>query len=174
MRWITFLILLLAMAALQDAQLGGFPHGPKDVWPMVEYLPLLAVFYALFAAETAALLAAAACGAMYDLVDGTYLGTNMIPLALVAWAILGIRLSIFREHAISQVIMTLVAVLAFAVLSALWRKMLGAPLQGLGIWPHVGRLAGNAVYTAVVAPAVMWVLFRLKGILGFPGRRREF
>ena len=56
MRWITFFILLYFMYALQIAHLGALPHGPRgdDFWPAIEFLPLLAVFYALFAADTAA------------------------------------------------------------------------------------------------------------------------
>jgi rod shape-determining protein MreD len=167
MRWITFLLLVFLMAALEMAHFADFPRGPNDSWPGIEYMVLLAVFYALFAAETAAPLAALVCGAMYDVLEPTFIGTNMIPLALVAWLCVRVRLSIFREHAISQVIMTLLAVLAFGVLSVIWRKVLGAPLYGHSMLAHLGRLAGDAVYSAMVAPLVFSVFFRFRGLLGF-------
>jgi rod shape-determining protein MreD len=169
MRWLTFLILLYFMSALQSAQLGSLPAGHllANNWPGIDYLPLLAVFYAMFAGEAAAPLAALACGAMYDLVQGDYLGTTMIPLALIALLILRIRLSIFREHIVSQMLMTLIALLIFAVLEAVFRRLIGAPLDGRGMWTHMGRLAGNAFYTALVSPLFYWLFFRFKMALGF-------
>jgi rod shape-determining protein MreD len=166
MRWITFFILLYIMTALQVSHFGGIPsHG--SIWPFIEYLPLLAVFYALYASDTAAPLAALCCGLAYDLRNNDFLGTNLIPLALVAWLIVRIRLSIFREHFISQVVMTLLAVLAFAIFSSLFRWMIGAPLEGHSAWGHFSYVAGNAVYTSIVAPFVYFVLFRFQHLLGF-------
>ncbi len=169
MRWITFFILLYFMSALQSSQLGSLPGGHllENNWPGIDYLPLLAVFYAMFAGEAAAPLAALACGAAYDLVQGDYFGTTMIPLALVALLILHIRLSIFREHVVSQMLMTLIALLIFALIAALFRRLIGAPLDGQSVWIHMGRLAGNAFYTALVSPLFYWLFFRFKLALGF-------
>jgi rod shape-determining protein MreD len=164
MRWIPFLILLYAMAALQQATLGAIP---SHSWPMILFVPMLAIFYALYAADSAAPLAALVCGAALDLLSGEFLGTNLIPLALVAWLIVRIRLSIFREHAVSQVIMTLLAILAFAVFSSLFRKLIGAPLESASLWVHIGRLAGDAVYTSIAAPFFFWLFFRFQPLLGF-------
>lgn len=174
MRWITFLILLFFMSALQNSHFGGFPNGGFDTWPRIEYLPLLAVFYALYAAESSAGLAALLCGAMYDIIDDKFIGTYMVPLVMVTWLLVRVRLSIFREHAISQVIMTFLAVVAFGAFSAAWRDMLGAPLYGRAILSDLGRMAGNAIYTALVAPLACWLFFRFKGLLGFSalGSRR--
>ena len=174
MRWITFLILLFFMSALQMSHFGGFPDGRTDTWPRIEYLPLLAVFYALYAAESSAGLAALLCGVMYDIIDDKFIGTHMAPLVMVTWLLVRIRLSIFREHAISQVIMTLLTVAAFGALSAAWRDLVGAPLYRHAMLPDLGRMAGNAMYTALVAPMVCWLFFRFKGMLGFSalGSRR--
>jgi len=169
MRWITFFILLYFMYALQIAHLGALPHGPRgdDFWPALEFLPLLAVFYALFAAETAAPIAALLCGLAYDIGNHDFAGTNALPLALVALLLIRMRLAIFREHAISHFIMTLLAVLLFACLATLFRRLIGAPLYGRAFWPHLMHLAGNAFYTALVAPGVFWSYFRLQKLLGF-------
>jgi len=176
MRWITFFLLLYLMTALQWSHLGAIPVRGND-WPMIDFLPMLAVFYALFATDSAAPLAALLCGLAFDIGNEDYIGTNMIPLALIAWLIVRIRLSIFREHFISQLVMTLIALLAYGLLSTTFRKLIGAPLEGgpfsgrsingNAFWTHLGHLAGNAVYTAIVAPVVFWLLFRIRHLLGF-------
>jgi rod shape-determining protein MreD len=167
MRWITFFILLYLAAALQFSHLGGVPTKEGEPWPFIEFLPLLAVFYALYAAETAAPLAALLCGLAYDIGNRDFFGTNLVPMALVGYGLVRIRLSIFREHFVSQVIMTLLAVFAFALLSALFRKVIGAPLDGKAAWTHFTYIAGNGVYTAIVAPFAFALLFRFHGLLGF-------
>jgi hypothetical protein len=91
----------------------------------------------------------------------------MIPLALVGWLIVRIRLSIFREHFISQVVITLLAVVVFAIFAAMFRWIIGAPLEGHTVWGHLTFIAGNAVYSAIVAPLVFYVLFRFQHLLGF-------
>src|SRR4051812_26979777 len=84
MRWITFFLLLYLMTALQWSHLGAIPTKNGD-WPMIDFLPMLAVFYALFATDTAAPLAALFCGLAFDIGNEEFIGTNMIPMALVAW-----------------------------------------------------------------------------------------
>src|SRR3954466_208659 len=112
MRWITFCILLYLAAALQVSHLGGIPAKPGGApGPNIEYLPLLAIFYGLYASEASAPLAAIFCGLLYDLLMGpVFIGTNMVPLALVVWVLVRIRMMIFREHVLSQVVMTLLGV----------------------------------------------------------------
>jgi rod shape-determining protein MreD len=172
MRWLTFLILLFFLFALQISHLGALPHGPHgDVpWPAIEYLPLLAVFYALFADDSAAPLAALLCGLAYDLGNKDYAGTNMIPLALSALLLFRIRLVLFRERPLIHALTTLLALLTFALLSTLARRLLGAPLAGKSLWSHFSFLAGNAVYTALFAPAFFWLFFRFEKLLGFSWR----
>ncbi len=169
MRWITFLILLYLMAALQMACFGAFPSGQfgDTFWPQIQYLPMLAIFYALFAADTAAPLAALLAGALLDLSNGDLLGTSAIPLALVAWLLVRIRPSLFREHMLLQMITTLIALLAYALLSVAFRRMIHAPLDGQSAGGQFFPLAGDAVYTAIVAPLFYWLFFRFQPLLGF-------
>jgi rod shape-determining protein MreD len=170
MRWIIFFILLYLAAMLHMSHLAAFPAGPTadGHFPEILYLPMLAIFYALFAADPAATIVALICGGVLDLLGGEkiFLGTDMIPLALVCWFIVRVRMSIFREHAVSQMMMTLFACLGFALLSTIFRKLVGAPFDD-GALKHFGTLSADAVYTAIVAPAIFWVLFRFPGILGF-------
>jgi cell shape-determining protein MreD len=169
MRWITFFILLYLMYALQIAHVGalGWGQNRDDGWPALEFLPLLAVFYALFAAETAGAMAALCCGLAYDIGNHDFAGTNMIPLALVALVIIRIRLFVVREHAIAHFVMALLGVMMWAVLAAVYRRLIGAPLYSLAFWPHVRHGVGNAVYTAVVAPGLFWGWFHFPKLLGF-------
>ena len=167
MRWITFLILLYLMAALQESHLGAVPHPHSDAWPAIEYLPILAIFYALYAAESAAPLAGLLCGLMYDFANSDFLGTNAVPLALVVFLIVRVRLSIFREHYMSQLLITLFAIIVFGFFSVVVRYFVNAPLQGHNAWAHVGTFAGNAVYSSLIAPLIFWLLFHVQGLLGF-------
>ena len=77
MRWITFFILLLLADALQQSHFASIPHPSNTTpWPAIEYLPMLAIFYALFAAEAYAPLCGLLCGIAYDLANGTdFVGT---------------------------------------------------------------------------------------------------
>jgi rod shape-determining protein MreD len=175
MRWITFCILLYAATALQSARflaLSAYDH------PAIEYLLLIGIFYALFAPEEAAPLCGFWCGLALDMISpGQAVGTAAAPLALVAYAVTIIRLSIFREHVISQIVVTLLGVVLFALLYGFLSAVVGGePARLLAVfWTVFRPLAVNAVYTAAAAPVLFWVLLRLKPILGFElarGRKR--
>jgi rod shape-determining protein MreD len=176
MRWLTFFLLLYVMMAAQTSRLGGIPSTPAAggaaigstvIWPYIEFVPLLAVFYALYASAEGAPLAALFCGLSYDLAQMDFVGTSLIPMALVGWLIVRIRLSIFREHFISQVVITLLGVLAFAAMSVVFRRLIGASLEGNSMIGHFGYHAGNALYTAMVAPVLFYLFFRIQHMLGF-------
>lgn len=169
MRWITFFVLLYFAAALQAVRLGALSAVPH-AYPLIEYLPLLAVIYALFAEEHQAPLAGIVCGLMYDIFSQPF-GVYTISLGLVAWLVVKIRMSIFREHIFSQFIMAFLALLIFGILAALLRQLVPL-LVGHGhgdypFWAAVGGSLINAFYSACIAPAIIWVLFRFAGLLGF-------
>ncbi|MEI8195084.1 MAG: rod shape-determining protein MreD, partial [Phycisphaerae bacterium] len=111
MRWITFFVLLYFAAALQETRFGAL-SAATHAYPIIEFLPLLAVIYALFADEHQAPLAGIACGLMYDIFSQPF-GIYTISLGLVAWLVVKIRMSIFREHLFSQFIMAFLAILIF-------------------------------------------------------------
>ncbi len=169
MRWTTFAILLYLASAFQVAHFGSL-GGPAS-YPRLEFLPLLAIFYALYAPEDSAPLAGLACGILYDLLTPATIGSHAIPLALVAWGILRIRMSIFREHIISQVVIPLLAIIAFGFLTGLFQFAIGrlGYLAGAGL-PFAQLLKAftvNAFYSALVAPALFYLLFRLQPLTGF-------
>lgn len=168
MRWLTFLVLLYITSALQFAHFLAWPHAHGPGWPTPQYLVILAAFYALHAEEHVAPLCGLAAGLMFDLgPDLPLLGTGTVAMGLVAWGIVRIRLSIFREHPVSQGVLTFLAVLAFGVISGLLRTLWPASYEPTRYWPYVGGMAGDAVYSGLLAPAAFWLFFRLRPMLGF-------
>jgi len=167
MRWFTFGLLLYVAAAMQQTNLLGVPTLTGRPWPLLEHLALLAVFYALFASETSAPVAGFLCGLAADIVGPNTVGTCAVPLGLVAFSIVKVRQSIFREHAVSQVVLSFFAIGLYGVLSMGARIGLGAPIVGNSVAAHLGTVLGNAVYSALLAPVCFWLLLKLKPILGF-------
>jgi cell shape-determining protein MreD len=95
----------------------------------------------------------------------------MIPLGLVSLLIVRARLVIFREHMLAQGVMTFLALALFAVLATVFRRLIGAPLEGQSAWIHFGHLFVNAIYSAVAAPFLFWIFFRFPSMLGFSMQR---
>ncbi len=168
MRWLTFFLLLYFATALAAAHLGqwseiGYFH--------LEYLVLLGMFYALFADEDSAILAGFWCGLVYDLTSQSLLGTQALLLGLIALGLVKIRKHIFRNNALSQIVMTFLAVIIFLVgRTAIDSAVLWACGRG-GLSINLLRFAGitfsSAVYTAVLAPVIYRLLFMLGSLLGF-------
>jgi len=87
-------------------------------------------------------------------------------MGIMALMVVQVRLSIFREHFASQVVMTFLAIAVFAVLSIIMRKIVGGPL-GEGMGSYFWHVVVNGLYTALVAPLFYRLFFRFQGILGF-------
>ncbi len=168
MRWITFFALLYIAAALQSAHLlqlnvQGYFH--------IEYIPLLAIFYSLYAERESALLAALLCGLVYDLTSSSLLGLEMVILGLIAIGITKIRAHVFRNNFISQMVIVFLGITLF-----LFSRMI---LSNLLLWtadkhsliptgvPFGFIALSSALYSAVVAPLVFRGLFFLGALLGF-------
>ncbi len=168
MRWLTFFLLLYFATALAAAHLGqwseiGYFH--------LEYLVLLGMFYALFAEEDSAILAAFWCGLVYDLTSQALLGTEALLMALIALGLVKIRKHIFRNNALSQIVMTFLAVIIFLVGrtvidgTVLWACGRGG--LSINLLQFAGISLSSAVYTAVLAPVIFRLLFMLGPLLGF-------
>ena len=168
MRWITFFALLYIAAALQAAHLGqlnltGYFH--------LEFIPLLAIFYSLYAERDSAMLAALLCGLVYDLTSPSLLGLEMVLLGLLSMGITNIRAHVFRNNFISQMVITFLTVTLF-----LYGRMI---ISNLLLWT-AGKHAlvptnlaicliilSSAIYSAVLAPLLFRALFFLGALLGF-------
>lgn len=173
-----FCILLYVAAALQSAHFGTLSGASYRPYPQIEYLVLLTIFYSLFGDERNAPLASLWCGIVYDLITGTPPGTHAIPLGLVGYGIVNIRLSVFREQFISQLVLSLLAIIGFGVLCAalswLSYKIAGsanvtAPL----FWQTVGIFSASGIYSCLLAPGIFWLLLRMRPLLGFSQHSRR-
>ncbi|MGC8625588.1 MAG: rod shape-determining protein MreD [Phycisphaerae bacterium] len=167
MRWITFFLLLYFATALQAAHLAqwsefGYFH--------IEYIFMLAVFYALFAEKNSALLAGFWCGLMYDLTGQSLVGLEAIVAGMIALGIVSIRMHIFRTSVLGQMVITFFAVLAFLagrlVLTHLALVLAGRPVPITNVLGDTGIILSSSLYTAVVAPWVFKALFLLGDMLG--------
>jgi rod shape-determining protein MreD len=115
----------------------------------------------------AALIACWTLGLLLDLASSGPIGCFAFAFGLVGLGIVGLRASLFRDHLLSHFFLALVfgmianevVVLRDAIGGAGWSWRL------LFLQP-----AGNAVYTAIVAPYVMLLLLRLRGAMHFPAR----
>jgi len=167
MRWISFTILLYVAAALQTTHLLAL--STRD-YPAIEYLPLLAIFYALFAAEDVAPLCGLWCGVAYDLIStGQPLGTAAVPLALMTFIVVQIRSAVFREHFIAHMIVAVLGIMLFAFFSGLLRAALAGPdvARSAMFWSVFFPLLINALYSGcIAAPLLFWPLRRLGPALG--------
>ncbi|HMD54837.1 MAG TPA: rod shape-determining protein MreD [Phycisphaerae bacterium] len=168
MRWITFLILLYLATALQSSHLGqlneaGFFH--------IEYLPALAVFYALLADRWSALLVCFICGAVYDLTGDSLLGLQAILMFVVGYAIVGIRAHVFRNNMISQGVITFLTVLfllaARAMLTHIIFWFAGRHQTDIAALTQTGIIFSSALYTALVAPLLFKAMLLIGSLLGF-------
>ncbi len=174
MRWLTFFLLLYFATALQAANLGqwsefGYFH--------IEYIFMLAVFYALFAEKDGALLACFWCGLMYDLTGQTIVGLDAILVGMIALGIISIRMHIFRASVLGQMVITFLAVLLFlagrVVLGHLALYFAGRPVPIINILAYIGVILSSSLYTAAVAPWIFRALFLLGDMLGFDMQHRR-
>lgn len=174
MRWIPFFILLYLATALQAAHLGQFSAAG---YFHIEYLPLLAIFYAMFAATDSAPLACFWCGLVYDLTSSGPLGLQAILLAMIGLGIIPIRKHIFRANPVSQAVLTCLGVLLFMIARSLVEWLVfptaGGAWGGIGLATQVGLIASSTLYTALVAPGLFRLLFLLGSLLGFETRLRR-
>lgn len=173
-----FCILLYVAAALQSADFATLSGASHRQYPQVEYLILLTIFYSLFGDERGAPLAALWCGIAYDLLSNKPLGTHAIPLGLVGYGIVNIRLSVFREQFISQLVLTLLAIIAFGVLRAAWESLIFKIASPSGVfaspfWETVGIFSANGIYSCLLAPGIFWLLLRMRPLLGFSQHSRR-
>ena len=133
-------------------------------------LVLLAViFIAANAPRDAALLGAFSLGLMQDLLGLGPPGLYAVAYGLVALVVLRTQHSVYRDHPLTQFTVALVAglIVALVVTTHGWVRPAGPQVVENGLTiaavrAPVGRLFVSAVYTAVLAPPVLWLLARTR------------
>ena len=129
-------------------------------------LVLLAViFIAANARRDAALLGSFSLGLMQDLLGLGPPGLYAVAYGLVALVVLRTQHSVYRDHPLTHVSVALVGglIVALVVTAHGWVRPAGPKIVDGGlaiaaVRAPVGRLFVSALYTAVLAPPVLWIL----------------
>jgi rod shape-determining protein MreD len=170
MRWLPFFILAYVMLGLQVG-LSGYGH----VLSGRPNLVLMAlVFVAINAQRTAALVGCFILGLLQDLLtQQSPLGLNAICYTMVGWFIVSTQEIVDRNHFLTHIVLVLLGGLLYSLLiyGHGWIYY-GWLKSGLRLaHPRGTPLIVSAVYSALLAPFVLFVLFRMRRIFGFRSLR---
>jgi rod shape-determining protein MreD len=154
----TFRILLVAAVALvfETALLAnaGWAGGRPDL------LVPVVCFAALFAAEPAQALGIAwGAGLLRDLGTAGPLGQYALIYLALAWALVGLRTLLFREHPLTQAVVGGVGAALAGLASAACTSALAG---GIPLGLALARAAGSALLTALLAPVLVTLLARAR------------
>jgi rod shape-determining protein MreD len=161
MRWIYWFILAYLALVLQAGL------GPFIAWEGVppNLVLIVVIFVALSAPREPALLSAFVMGLMQDLLTSDPLGFNAFLCGLIAWLAQLTQPVVYRDHPLTHFMLTLGATAVAAGLMLLIGSLHGAA-------PPVPVLITYCIYTAVLAPLLLWPLSRLRGLFAFQPPRR--
>jgi rod shape-determining protein MreD len=177
-RWIPLVILIYVAVILQTTvgQMLSFVSPLGRVAP--DLLAIVAVYVALRGARLAdVMIAAWALGMSVDLTMGGgpggagVVGPMALAYTLAAGLVYKLRDAVYGENFITQGILALVFCLLAHVGWLLGQSILAWSAQGLG--GMLVQAFGSALYTAVVTPAVMAVLKRVRNLIFQPTGRRQ-
>jgi hypothetical protein len=160
MRWLPFVILAVLALVLQTTVVQWMAIFGKSIWPNCMFI--LAVHYALWGTWPDAAIAAWILGFAVDLQtlsSGGGVGLYAFSFGGSAWIIMRIRHAFVRDHALTQVLVTLTFALIMELLVGGYRHRGAWSRDGGAViwWPALGR----AVYTAALAPYLHWPLVKL-------------
>lgn len=153
MKWFPFAILTATAIVLQTSATPLVQI--QSIRPDLMFL--LAVFYALWGPWPDGAIAAWILGLIVDLESHDRIGLHALIFGVAAWAMIRIRQIVFRDHAITQILVTLVFTALVHVAGGLYNGW-GSESAGNGyLWPALM----TGIYTAICAPYFHWVLMRL-------------
>jgi rod shape-determining protein MreD len=155
MRWFPFAILTLVATVLQTTVVPRVGIG--GVGP--DLLFLLAVHYALWGPWPDAGIAAWILGFIFGTQTDAPLGLHAFCYGAAAWGIVRMRQVVFREHPVTQFLISLA--FTFLVQIAVWTLLHWLSTVRLGFGGVLGVCFVTAVYTAVCAPFVHAGLHRV-------------
>lgn len=168
MRWLTYFILAYLIIALQLA-LSGFLNWGSAVPNLV--LPAV-VFVAINARREEALLGVFILGLLQDLFTQRQPGLYAFSYALVGLFVVGARPSLYRDHPLTHFFVTLATGLLTGLV-VLFNDWAYPRLHPTAVAAEASLMAmiGGAIYTAMIAPVMLVVLVKGKGLFGFRGVR---
>lgn len=162
MRWLSFFILAYLAVAIQSG-LGGYAqiHGASP-----DLVLLAAVFLCLNAPADAALLGCFILGLVHDLLTLQPLGSYALAYGLFALLAVKAREELPRRSPLSHAILALVGGLITGAILV---------LQGWIHPPGLSLLPAfiSALYTAILAPVIVWILQRFGRLFAFAPQRRR-
>lgn len=155
MKWVPFTILAIIAIVLQTSVVRYVEI--QSIRP--DLVLVLAVHYALWGPWPEAAIAGWLMGLLVDLQSSEpdRIGLHAFCFGGAAWLILRVRQVVFREHAVTQFLVTLASCLLIQVVVGLYHRW-GRTVLGGGFWSPVLL---TALYTALLAPYVHWLLIRL-------------
>ena len=166
MKWISFTIIAALTILCQTTIVPRMEI--QSIWP--DWMFILAVHYALWGRWPDVAIAAWILGFIVDLYSADRIGLHAFTYGAAAWGIVRLRQVVFRDHALTHVLMTFVFALAVQVLIGFyrwWSMPAGTSVFSFW-WPAVF----TAIYTAAWAPYLLWLYGRLGRWTGLLSRRR--
>lgn len=179
MRWPFFLILTYVIIVIQ-CSLGRMLALPLSIGPVgPDLAAIAAVFVALYARTSMeAMLGAWTLGMALDLTTASVMGQTSvvgpmaIAFALSAGLVFRLRDAVFRERAVTQVMLTLGLCLVSHVLWLTLQALRASGEGSLGFGRELLRAVGIAVYSSALAPLVHAILWRFRRWLIPPAASR--
>jgi rod shape-determining protein MreD len=175
MSWISYLYLAYVSVALQVGAARAMEwHGGSP-----DFVLIAAVFIALNASRDAALLGCFILGAMHDLAGQGPPGLYAFSYGLVGLMIMPLQRALRGDHSITHFAATLLAAsvtAAIILLHQLVRPERADSASGepaVMVHQAISPILYSALYTAVLAPLVLWLLNRWRGVFHFQGARRR-
>ena len=177
MRWMLFVIVATVAIALDTSSLIGLLALPAlgDLVPSLG--GVIVVFVGLYAPRSTALWSAWIMGFMVDLIppagDGVLIGPHAIGYVVTVLVVLQVRTMVFRRRVLTICVLTFVGLsvsVPIEVLINLVRTWHPEPLPTWEVYrPFVElfRGIGNALYTAILAIPIGWLLVRTVPMWGF-------
>jgi rod shape-determining protein MreD len=162
-RWLSFVILLLALLVTQMAMGRLMGIGPQRIMP--DLLLLLAIFLALRSSCTRTILACWVLGLVKDLSSSSVLGSYAISFSLVAFLILSLREWLYAGNPLTILLACLVGSflteqIAFGI-NCLRGHFPLESYQGQSL-----EMFFSAAFTAALAPFAQVLLLKLSHQLG--------
>jgi rod shape-determining protein MreD len=156
MKWTAFAILAVVTLVLQTTVIPAMAiHSIRPDWMLI-----LAVHYALWGPLQNAAIAAWILGLLVGLESTApdRIALYALGYGAAAWGILRVRQALFRDHPLTQVVVTFLACLLVQLLAGLYRWWaIGSGYNQSVLWPAVF----TSLYTAAWAPYLHWALLRL-------------
>jgi len=163
MKWLPFIILAIVTLVCQTTIVPAMAI--YSIWP--NWMFVLAVYYALWGPWPDAAIGAWILGLGIDLQtvgDSGHVGLYAFLFGAAAWAIMRVRKVFFRDHALTQMLVTGTFALAIELLVEVYRQWGAGASKASIFWPAFF----TALYTAAWTPYLHWLLIRLRRWTGLP------